>query len=641
MAAKAKPGDSSGKSLSSLSSTPELLAKIPAIVWTTDKESFLTSLCGAEVANAVVDPMRHVGKPVSLLLQAGDSDSKVRDAHFLASLGENCTFDFELGGRDFHAQVSPLRGQNGQVTGVIGIALDQTDQLVSQRALRLSEQNYRSLIEESPHAICRCTPGGSLLQVNRAMQEMLGYAEADLLMLNLQTEIFSEPEQYVNFFQQLLRDNSAHAFEAQWLGAGHRLLHVSLGGRAIRDSAGELLYTDLFAENITERRLLEEQLRHAQKMQAIGQLAGGIAHDFNNLLTVIRGQAEMMSEEMLASDPLAPRLEEMERAAERATTLTRQLLAFSRKQVLQSKVIDLNSAVENMSQMLSRLIGENIELVFRPASQLWRVKIDPGQIEQVLMNLAVNARDAMPNGGQLVIESRNVDAGAFEPGSAEVLSGNYIRLSVTDNGHGMDEATCARVFEPFFTTKPVGKGTGLGLAVVYGVIKQSGGHIRVESKPGAGTSFHIYLPSTEAAAENIQHIAHGKMARGNETILLVEDDEPIRHMLTLFLRNHGYHVVVASDGQEAENIAHSQKPDVLLSDVMMPRVGGRELALRMKTVAPGIKTILMSGHTEDLQLCTEGVYFLQKPFSMHALSGLLREVIEGNTKTRAASSGLD
>ena len=608
-----------------------LLEKLPALLWTTDKNFLLTSLAGGELSNLSINAASYLNTPVDLLFQKPQLSSKVRDAHFLAASGESCSFEFEIAGRDFQGQVSPLLSQDGQIQGVIGIAVDQTERLVGQRALRLSEQNYRLLIEEAPHAICRFTPAGSLLQVNRAMLELLGYPESDLLILNLRSEVFCEPEQFDEFAARVKKSGSVHTFEAQWLGHDRKMLQVSLGGRAVNDAAGDLIYVDLFAENITERKQLEEQLLHAQKMQAIGQLAGGIAHDFNNLLTVIRGQAEMMGEEMLSSDPLSPRLEELERAAERATSLTRQLLAFSRRQVLQAKVIDLNSVVEDMNQMLARLIGENIELIFNPASGLWPVKIDPGQIEQVLMNLAVNARDAMPNGGRLIIETRNMSAS--KPGATQipcVLGSDCVLLTVADTGHGMDEQTRARIFEPFFTTKQVGKGTGLGLSVVYGVVKQSGGQIRVESAPGDGTIFHIYLPRTEAFPEDKPHVSHGKMSGGTETILLAEDDEPIRHMLVMFLRNHGYHVLVASDGIQAEQLAQNQKIDILLSDMMMPRMNGRDLARKVKKSVPGAKVILMSGHTEDPPSADEGIHFLQKPFSMHALSSLLRDVVSAD-----------
>ena len=641
MAAKTDPRESCEKNLLQAPAFPaELVANLPAIVWTTDAQFYVTSLAGGEFNSSVLNPASYLHTPVSALFRAQDSASKVEDAHYLASLGESCTFDFELDGRDFHAHVAPIRGENARVIGVVGIAVDHTDRLVAQRALRMSEQNYRLLIEEAPHAICRCTTSGSLLQVNRAMQEMLAYPEPDLLVLNLQNEVFADAEQYANFVRQLLTQPSVYAFAGQWLGAGRRLLQVSLGGRAVRDNAGEVLYLDLFAENVTERRQLEEQLRQAQKMQAIGQLAGGIAHDFNNLLTVIRGQAEMMSEEMLASDPLAPRLEDLERAAERATSLTRQLLAFSRKQVLQTRVTDLNTTVAGVTQLLSRLIGGNIELVFKPDPDLWPVKVDPAQIEQVLMNLAVNARDAMPEGGTLIIETQNSDSSPAVP--AELSSHNYICLTVTDTGHGMDEATRGRIFEPFFTTKQVGKGTGLGLAVVYGVIKQSGGNIAVESNPGAGTSFRILLPAIEAVPESTPHSVHGKICGGSETILLAEDDEAIRHMLSLFLRNHGYHVLLACDGEQAEQIVATEKVDLLLSDVMMPRRSGRELVTRLKAIAPGLRAILMSGHTEDPQACPEGVSFVQKPFSMHTLAAVLRKVLEEKRgEARAASAGLD
>ena len=608
----------------------ELLAKIPALIWTTDAESRFTELSGRKVeANA---QSKYLGQPIETFFSDPQSSGKARDAHFLALSGENCSFDFDFDGRDFQAQVAPLHGQNRQIIGAVAIAVDQTDRIVAQRALRISERNYRLLIEEAPHAICRTTRSGNLLQANRAMQEMLGYSEGDLLIRNLQTEIFTDPTQYGTFMEKLLGSGFTQGFEAQWLGNDARKVYVSLGGRAVYDSWGELLYVDLFAENVSERKELEEQLRQAQKMQAVGQLAGGIAHDFNNLLTVIRGQAEMMSEEILCSDPLLPRLTELERAAERAAVLTRQLLAFSRKQVLQPQVFDLNGTVANMTKLLDRLLGGNIDLVFSADPRLRRVRMDPGQMEQVLMNLAVNARDAMPEGGRLTIETQNAAADVARP--AGVPSNDFVLLTVRDTGHGMDEETRARVFEPFFTTKQVGKGTGLGLSVVYGVVKQSGGHVRVESESGKGTIFRIYLPATEGEAEAPVESKNGAIARGTETVLLVEDDEAIRHMLASFLHMHGYHVLVASDGQQAEKLAATWPIDLVLSDMRMPRMGGRELAAKLSQTLPKAKLILMSGHPEDPEICPEGVRFLQKPFSTHTLSGLLRELLDGTAQQK-------
>lgn len=613
----------------SLGVPPELIERIPALAWTTDLEFRLTSLTGAVLEALSIYPERYLNRPASLIFRQSNSNSKAPDAHELAISGASCTVEMEVTDREFQAHVEPLRDAEGKIVGAIGIAVDNTEGLVAQRALRISEQNYRSLIEELPHAICRCTASGALLQVNRAMLEMLGYAECDLLVLNLQTEVFAYPGQYTEFLGKLGGHRSCYGFETQWLRHDGEAVSVSLGGRAVEDSSGETAFIDLIAENISTRKQLETQLRHAQKMQAVGQFAGGIAHDFNNLLTVIRGQIEMISSEMLGRDDLRSRLAEVERAAEGATALTRQLLAFSRRQVLQAKTLDLNSVIADMTQMLSRLIGEDIELVFLPGRKLWPVKIDPGQLEQLLMNLAANARDAMPGGGQLTIETCNLGKQAISKNAVAINIGDCVRLTVRDTGQGMDEVTKARIFEPFFTTKDVGKGTGLGLSVVYGVVQQSGGHVSVESQPNAGTLFQIYLPRSQGMAESVSERIREGTPSGTETILLVEDNESVRHMATGFLRNHGYHVLTAKDGVEAIQLAttHDQIA-LLLSDMMMPKMGGRELARKLTGILPQIKVILMSGHPEDAQYSTHDVYFLQKPFSMLSLATTVREVLD-------------
>jgi len=611
-----------------------LAEQAPAILWTTDLEFRLTGSTGAGLASLGLDAAAS-GQSVACLFQQSISNSKVLDAHFLAAAGETCTFEVEVQGRELEAHVEPLRDENGTIVGVAGVAIDNTERQVLERAVRIAEQNYRSLIEEAPHGICRCTLNGDLLQVNRAMQEMLGYSESDLLIRNLQTEIFADPKHYSEFVEKLESRGACHGYETNWFEQRGHPIAVSLSGRSVSDVGGNIVYLDFFAENISERKQLEEQLRQAQKMQAVGQLAGGIAHDFNNLLTVIHGQAEMMAEHLANSDPAYSRLDEIQRAAERASALTRQLLAFSRRQVLKTRILDLNSVVANINQMLARLIGRNIELSFSPDPALWPIKVDPGQVEQVLMNLAVNARDAMPGGGRVAIETRNIAAGEH---FRTLPPGDFVQLSVRDTGHGMDEATRARIFEPFFTTKRAGKGTGLGLSVVYGVVKQSGGHVHVESEPGVGTTFFIYLPRSEGAAADVPQSVSVAIPQGSETVLLVEDDEPIRRMIADFLESHGYRVLVAKDGPEGLEMLESHRGIALvLSDLMMPRMGGKELAARAREILPGIKIILMSGNPEDCRLSLGGFHLLAKPFSVHTLATVVRRALDNNASFGAAA----
>jgi two-component system cell cycle sensor histidine kinase/response regulator CckA len=397
------------------------------------------------------------------------------------------------------------------------------------------------------------------------------------------------------------------------------------------------------AENRRERQRaeatqakLEDQLRQAQKMESIGRLAGGVAHDLNNLLTVIRGYTDLLQAKIPAGDPQIEDLGQIRRASERATTLIRQLLAFSRQQILVPTVLDLNELVTNLNKMLGRLISEDITFTTVLQPGLWSIIADPGQIEQVIMNLVVNARDAMPTGGQLTIETSNVQFDdSYAKTHLEVPTGPCVMLTVTDTGHGMDKPTQARIFEPFFTTKEVGKGTGLGLATVYGIVKQSGGDILVYSEPGQGATFKIYLPANETTFKDFDVSPTPPVSRrGSETILLVEDEEMVRDLVRLALQNEGYTILEARHGSEALSLSgqHQGPIDMLMTDVIMPQMSGRELAERLTVLRPQMKMLFMSGYTDDAVvrhgLLTAEVEFLPKPFSLHSLASKVREVLD-------------
>ncbi|MGA7382133.1 MAG: ATP-binding protein, partial [Terriglobales bacterium] len=415
-----------------------------------------------------------------------------------------------------------------------------------------------------------------------------------------------------------------------------KVITVRLSGRIVHRPEESAEVFEMIAEDVTEQRLLENQFRQAQKMEAVGRLAGGVAHDFNNLLMVIGGYTEVLLENTGKNNGLYPKIEAIHHATERAAGLTRQLLAFSRKQLLELKVVDLNVIVGDMGRLLRPLIGESIELETVPAADLGRTRADAGQIEQVIMNLVVNSKDAMPEGGRLTIRTANANLGGdnLRREHSYIQPGAYVMLSVSDNGHGMDKETQARIFEPFFTTKEKGKGTGLGLSTVYGIIKQSGGYVLVQSEAGQGTTFHIYLPRVEESAEpvgtvRISQPQHG----GSETVLLVEDEESVRQLVRETLEAKGYTVLEAENGERALHIVteHSEAIDMLITDVVMPGMSGRELSARLCATHPQTKVLYLSGYTEDA-IVHEGVLeagtaFLQKPFTLQMLSRKVREVL--------------
>jgi len=403
----------------------------------------------------------------------------------------------------------------------------------------------------------------------------------------------------------------------------------------IRDGQGKVIGLFGISRDITDQTKLEDQLRQSQKMETVGRLAGGIAHDFNNLLTVINGYSELLLNKVKDKSQLGKEVEEIKRAGERAAALTRQLLAFSRRQVLQPKVLDLNDVVSGMEQMLRRLIGEDVEFRTVLGTDLWSVKADPGQIEQVVMNLVVNARDAMPGGGKLTIDTSNVFLGKeYSYVHPPVQPGPYVMLAISDTGVGMDEKTASQVFEPFFTTKERGKGTGLGLSTVYGIVKQSGGFIWVYSEPGKGSTFKIYLPRTEDRRDvPDKEGSPVEDLRGEKTVLVVEDEESIRRLAIEILGQYGYAVLSAGDGEEALRFAavHEGEISLLLADVVMPRMGGRELFERLRQLRPDIKVLYVSGYTDDAivhqGMLDPGIAFLQKPYAPISLARKVKDVL--------------
>jgi two-component system, cell cycle sensor histidine kinase and response regulator CckA len=393
--------------------------------------------------------------------------------------------------------------------------------------------------------------------------------------------------------------------------------------------------------DITEYKLLEAQLLQSQKMEAIGVLAGGVAHDFNNLLNIINGYSELALEELDPDNPIRKSIEPIRDAGQRAATLTSQLLAFGRKQILQPEILDLNAVIENMSSMLRRMIGENIDFISKTQPDLGKINADPGKIQQIILNLVVNARDAMPGGGKLVIETANVD---FKKDillkNSMLKPGHYVMMAIGDNGIGMDARTKARIFEPFFTTKSKGKGTGLGLSIVYGIVNQSNGFIQVTGEPGAGATFSIYFPKIEGGDVRVPpEITTVAEKGGSETILIAEDEDAVRSLVRLILRDRGYHVLDATDGLDALRIAqdYAGKIDLIVTDVVMPGMSGHTLVVRLRATRPDIRALYVSGYTDDAivhhGILDADIVFLQKPFSVDGLVRKVREVLNSPLQT--------
>ena len=515
------------------------------------------------------------------------------------------------------------------VGGQIAVAIERKR---AEKALRESEARQRVLIEQLPAVLwttdteLRFTSslGAGLARLGLKPNQVVGMS----LYEYFQTE---NPEFLPITAHRRAIAGQAVTFQIEWHGGAY-----ACHAEPLRSADGQPLGAICMALDVTDRKQLEAQLRQAQKMEAVGRLAGGIAHDFNNLLMVIQGYTELLLERLMAGDPLRKNAEHIHDATDRAAALTRQLLAFSRKQLLAPKVLDLCLVVADMEKMLRRLIGEDVELATLTPPGLWSVKADRSQIEQVILNLAVNSRDAMPRGGKLTIETANVELdNAYARQHPLVTPGKYVMLAVTDTGCGMNAETQAHVFEPFFTTKEKGKGTGLGLATVYGVVKQSGGYVWVYSEPDKGTTFKVYLPRVEepVSAKERQPALEAPQ-RGSETILLVEDEKGVRELAREFLESNGYSVLLAEDGNDAIELVHKHpgKIDLLLTDVVMPGMSGRDLAERIEGLRPGIKVLYMSGYT-DQAIVHHGILdsdsvLLQKPFTLSGLARKLREALE-------------
>jgi two-component system, cell cycle sensor histidine kinase and response regulator CckA len=525
----------------------------------------------------------------------------------------------------------------------------------AQAALAQSEARFRRLAESGIIGIAIADVNGNLLDANQTYCDMIGYSGEEIRAGRVRWVELTPPDVVslaAKALEQLKTSGLAPAWESESLRKDGSRFPILVGVAVL-----EYPQCIAFIADLTERkraeagrkqaeqalRQSEEQLRQAQKMEAVGRLAGGVAHDFNNVLSVILGYGEFMLEDLSANDPLRADVEEMRTAAKRAAALTRQLLTFSRQEVVEPKVIDLHDVLTDLTKMLHRILGEDIDLVLVAPKSPGRVKADPSHVEQVILNLVVNARDAMPTGGRLTIETENVHLDeSYAQNHLPVKAGPHVMMAVSDTGSGMDRATQARIFEPFFTTKERGKGTGLGLSTVFGVVTQSGGHIWVYSEVGKGTTFKVYLPLVDAAPDVLRPQAPPATLKGTETILLVEDEEQVRTFAHNALRRQGYRVIAAQNAGEALLLCekYPEPIDLLLTDVVMPRMSGPELAKRLALTRPEMKVLCMSGYTDDSivrhGVLEAGVAYIQKPITPQTLAMKLREVLDPAAIARAS-----
>jgi len=516
------------------------------------------------------------------------------------------------------------------VEGISVLSVDVSDRKRAEDALRTSEAHYRTILENIGDAVFITMPDGHYLDVNPRACEMTGYSRDELLRLSSADTYPPKDRAAAAARAGEVTAGRSAVFERPLLRKDGTVIIVEMSGRPLPD--GRLLAT---MRDITERRNLEHQLRQAQKMEAVGRLAGGLAHDFNNVLTAVFGYTDLLSEELAPGSHAREDVEEIRRAAERAAALTRQLLAFSRQQVLDPIVLSVNDLIRNLDKMLRRLIGEDVDLRLNLAPDVGNVRADPGQVEQVIANLVVNARDAMPEGGKLLIETVNADlTEQYADMHRPVIAGAYVMIAVSDTGVGMDEATKARIFEPFFTTKEKGRGTGLGLSTVYGIVKQSGGYIWAYSEGGRGTTFKVYLPRVDAPAVRAAAPREAAALTGTETVLLAEDDLMLRPLAKTLLQKLGYTVLEAENPDQAVALAaaHPAPIHLLVADVVMPGASGRELARRLAGSRPDMKVLYVSGYTDDAivhhGMLEPGLNFLQKPFTPAALARKVRDVLD-------------
>jgi two-component system cell cycle sensor histidine kinase/response regulator CckA len=573
------------------------------------------------IAGSVIAPVQRLVRTMGILA-GGDLAERVRS-----------TRADELGhlARSFDSMVDQL----GERTSDLGREMD--ERVRAQAAQRSSEQHFRAIFDSAGVGIALLDQHGAILESNPAMRAMLGHGNrSSESVLHLRVHDQDWPLVRREFARLMTAEANSVQVQARIAKADSSHIWVHGVGTIVSDEISGETGIIAMIQDISEQKELEERLRQSQKLEGIGQLAGGVAHDFNNLLTTINGTCELMLHDVPADSPLRADIESVRFAGDRAAALTRQLLAFSRKQVLQSTVLDVNTVITDTTRLLERLITENIVFSVCYGAGLPNIKVDRGQLEQVLINLVVNARDAMPQGGRVSIETNQIElteAAAARYGMQH--AGSYVVITVADSGEGMDIATMARIFEPFYTTKEVGKGTGLGLATVYGIVKQSGGGVHVQSEPGRGATFRVALPAcAHVRSESVEASTTRDERRGHETVLLIEDQQQVRNLLLRVLRRSGYHVLHAMDGRDGIKVAESYEGviDLVISDVVMPGMSGPEAVDLLKVHRPDIEVLHISGYTESEVVhhgvSTEAMNFLQKPLAPAALTHKVRQILD-------------
>jgi len=619
----------------------DLVQSVDAIVWEADASTFQMTFVSRRAEQILGYPAGiWVSEPHfwQSHIDPTDRDRIVALCQAAVARGEDYELEYRMLAADgrvvwLRDKVRVVKDSEGRARQLRGVMLDVTEEKQAEE-----ERARLSLaVEQAAEAILMTNPEGAISYVNPAFERVTGYTRAEVIGLN--PRILKSGKHDQPFYETLwstLRRGDVWSGRVVNRRKDGTLYEAEAVISPVRDLAARIVNYVAVQRDVTRESQLEEQVRQSQKIEAVGRLAGGVAHDFNNLLTIIGGYGDLLLDRLGPEDPSRGHIGEIKKAADRATSLTRQLLAFSRRQVLAPQVLDLNTVVANIHKMLRRLIGEDVELILAPAQGLGRVKVDPGQIEQVLLNLAVNARDAMPHGGKIVIETGNVELDdSYAGGHFTLNAGSYVMLAVSDTGCGMDAETQSHIFEPFFTTKEQGKGTGLGLAMVYGIVKQSEGYIWVYSEPGRGTTFKIYLPRVdESPAPSKLVKVPGEQAGGAETILLVEDESSVRSLVRGVLETAGYTVLEARNGEDALVIsnAHREHIHLLVTDVVMPKMSGPELAQQMAPLRREMKVLFMSGYADDA-IVQHGVFdsnagFLQKPFTPDVLARKVREILD-------------